>query len=206
MTYAIPLPNARAVFLDATGKPLVGGTVAFYQPGTLTPVNTYQDFGATILNANPLTLDSLGSAIIFAMGRYRQIVKDSLGNQIWDNESAALVDQPYEAGFYFPDVPAANIIIGRWNFTKYVTFPTNFTGAQGTVGTAPNSTLSIAINKNGVSIGTMTVSTLGAVTFSSSVSSPSFSPGDYLTWSIPAGGAGNAGALSATLLGSLTQP
>lgn len=206
MTYAIPLPNARAVFLDHNGDPLVGGTVAFYEPGTLTPKDTYQDFGATITNANPLTLDSLGSAVIFGIGRYRQIVKDSLGNQVWDNETDALVDQPYEAGFYFIDAPSANDVIGLWNFTKYVTFSTNFASSEGRVNTAPLSNISIDIKKNGSIIGEMAITTLGAVTFTTNISSPAFSPGDYMTWVVQSGGAASAAGIGATMLGSLTQP
>ena len=37
------LPNGKQQFIDANGNPIAGGTISFYQPGTLTPVNTYQD-------------------------------------------------------------------------------------------------------------------------------------------------------------------
>ena len=81
---AVLLANGQQVFLDANGKPLAGGTVAFYQVGTLTPKDTYTDQTGTTPNANPLTLDSAGRAVIFGIGAYRQILKDSLGNTIWD--------------------------------------------------------------------------------------------------------------------------
>lgn len=78
------LPNGRQVFLDANGVPLVGGTVAFFIPNTSTPKNTYQDSGFLVLNTNPVILDSLGSAVIYGNGQYRQLLKDSSGNTIWD--------------------------------------------------------------------------------------------------------------------------
>lgn len=78
------LPNAKTQFLDANGKPLAGGSVGFYIPATLTLKTTWSDQGLTTPNANPLTLDSSGEVQIWGSGVYRQIVKDSLGNLVWD--------------------------------------------------------------------------------------------------------------------------
>jgi len=89
------LPNAVNQFVDINGAPLVGGAVYFYEPGTLVPANTWQDSAQTILNTNPIILDSRGQAIIYGQGSYRQIVNDSLGNTIWDGE----IDQVGEGVF-----------------------------------------------------------------------------------------------------------
>lgn len=87
------LINGKQQFIDGNGAPLAGGSVAFYSPGTLNPVNTWQDSGLTVLNANPVTLDANGMASIWALGgqQYRQIVKDVLGNTIWD-QTVGLID------------------------------------------------------------------------------------------------------------------
>lgn len=77
------LPNGRQQFEGALG-PLVGGSVYHYIPGTTTFKATWQDPGATILNTNPIILDGIGSAAIWGNGAYRQVVFDSLGNQVWD--------------------------------------------------------------------------------------------------------------------------
>ena len=81
------LINGKQQFISGSGVPLASGTVAFYLPNTFTPINTYQDSALSILNTNPVTLDGNGYASIWgADGQfYRQIVKDSLGNQIWDS-------------------------------------------------------------------------------------------------------------------------
>lgn len=94
------LPNAKQVFLDGNGKPLAGGTVDFYIPSTLTRKNTWSDIGLTVLNANPVILDGSGTAIIFGNGQYRQIVKDSLGNLIWDQVTgiSSTVPWSYDGG------------------------------------------------------------------------------------------------------------
>lgn len=78
------LPNGTQQFIDANGRPLVGGSVAFYVPNTTMPKDTWQDAGGTILNTNPVILNSSGEAVIYGSGTYRQVVKDALGNLIWD--------------------------------------------------------------------------------------------------------------------------
>jgi microcystin-dependent protein len=78
------LPNARQTFLDLNGKPLSGGSVAFYIPNTTTLKSTWQDAAQTILNTNPVALDASGSAVIYGTGSYRQVVKDRTGTTIWD--------------------------------------------------------------------------------------------------------------------------
>lgn len=81
---AVLLPNGKQQFIDINGRPLVAGTVGTYVPSTLVAKNTWQDSAQTILNTNPIILDSRGQATIYGVGTYRQIVKDSLGNIIWD--------------------------------------------------------------------------------------------------------------------------
>ena len=91
---AFLIQNAEQVFLDNNGIPLVGGSVYFYIPATLTPKDTWKDSAQTILNTNPVILDSAGRAIIFGTGVYRQIVKDALGNTIWDQLSGLAYNSP----------------------------------------------------------------------------------------------------------------
>jgi len=81
------LVNGKQRFVDNNGAALVGGKVYFYIPSTTTPKNTYQDRAQTILNTNPVILDSRGEAVIWGAGAYRQILKDSLDNTIWDQET-----------------------------------------------------------------------------------------------------------------------
>lgn len=104
------LPNGRQQFINANGAPLVGGTVGTYIPSTLTPKATYTDSTGSTSNANPLTLDALGSAAIWGNGLYRQIVKDSSGNVIWDTTSYApgqITITTTSTGQFFDSVAAA---------------------------------------------------------------------------------------------------
>lgn len=83
------VPNGRQYFTDINGAPLVAGKVYMYEPLTLIPKDTWQDSGQNTLNTNPVILDSRGQAVIYGSGDYRQILTDSLGNTIWDQEIAA---------------------------------------------------------------------------------------------------------------------
>lgn len=203
---AAMLPNARVQFFDANGDPLVDGTVGYYEPGGTTPKTTWQDFDQETQNANPLTLDALGSAAVWGNGRYRQIVKDSLGNVKWDGETIIQVTRPYEAGFYWPGAPDPGTVIMSWNFTQSVIFPTNFVGSYGAVNSPPSGATDFDVKINGSStIGTLSVSTGGLMTLSTIVSSPEFAPGDRLTVHVQAGGANSTAGISATFLGDLAS-
>jgi hypothetical protein len=82
------LPPGKMCLDDANGNPLVGGTVNFYVPSTTTPKTTWKDANQITANTNPVVLDSAGCAVIYGEGVYRQIVKDSLGNLVWDQLTA----------------------------------------------------------------------------------------------------------------------
>lgn len=78
------LPNGRVSFDDSYGRPLVGGKVYYYEVGTETPKDTFQDAGGTIPNTNPVILDARGEATIWGSGSYRQVLKDKDDILIWD--------------------------------------------------------------------------------------------------------------------------
>ena len=94
------IPNAKQQFLDANGNPLAGGFVYFYIPSTTTFKNTYQNAALTILNTNPIILDSAGEAIIYGNGSYRQIVTDVNGNLIWDQTTVVPITISDVVTFY----------------------------------------------------------------------------------------------------------
>lgn len=82
------LPKAKTQFTDQNGVPLAGGSVYTYVVGTTTPKTTWQDQAGVTENANPIVLDSSGSALIFGVGAYRQQVYDESGALIWDDVTA----------------------------------------------------------------------------------------------------------------------
>ena len=83
------LPNGQQQFLNGNGQPYASGTVTFYSnfPTCSVLKNTWSNSGQTVLNTNPVVLDSAGRATIFGSGTYCQVLKDSSGNTIWTKET-----------------------------------------------------------------------------------------------------------------------
>ncbi len=182
MTNASILPNGVNQFEDINGKPLVGGTVAFYEPDTLVPMDTWQDPDQTILNTNPIVLDSRGQAIIWASGIYRQRVKDNLGNLIWDALTVAPYSPAnlppgarsfYDLAVFLEDKPTDGEIYPQFNIVRALSLPIALAGSIITIdpGSLPTSDITITLTKNAVSIGTIAISTLGnvVVTFAAAI-------------------------------------
>ena len=72
-------------FSNSIGYPLVNGTLTVYLAGTVTPTNTWQDSALTILNTNPVVLDSRGECILWLDSNinYKFVLKDSGGIVQW---------------------------------------------------------------------------------------------------------------------------
>lgn len=70
----------------AINSSLAGGSVYFYYPNTTTFKQTWFTSDADLAhqNTNPVTLDANGCAVIYGTGTYRQVLKDNLGNTVWD--------------------------------------------------------------------------------------------------------------------------
>lgn len=87
------LPNALQQYFDNDGNPVTSGTVDFYIPNTSTRKNTWSDSTETTVNTNPIVLDAAGrpngGKQIYGDGQYRQVLKDSLGNTIWDKVTSS---------------------------------------------------------------------------------------------------------------------
>jgi hypothetical protein len=88
------LLNQAPVYLDASGAPVAGGTLTFYDTGTTTPRSVYAEKALTTDLGNVETLDSAGrSADIWLSGSYTVVLKDSDGAQIWSRDN---VEAPSE--------------------------------------------------------------------------------------------------------------
>lgn len=78
-------PYPRLQFFDNSGNPLNGGLLHTYAAGTLTRQTAYTDEALTVAHANPIVLDSAGRATVYLDAlRYRFILQNSAGTQIWD--------------------------------------------------------------------------------------------------------------------------
>ena len=77
-----PAPVFRA--FSSTGQPLAGGKLYTYAAGTTTPLATYTDSTGGTPNANPVVLDSTGTANIWlTRAAYKFVLTDSNGVTQW---------------------------------------------------------------------------------------------------------------------------
>ena len=83
----------QAQFFALDGKPLAGGTVRVYEPGTVTPKVTYNSSACTVQNVWPVVLDYAGQADIYVQGSCRVQVFDRLGVLIEDTDGLQDVSQ-----------------------------------------------------------------------------------------------------------------
>jgi microcystin-dependent protein len=85
---------ALAQQLNINGQPLAGALLYFFQVGTVSTLqNSYQDFGLTIPNANPLVADQYGRIPMFylADGQVHVRLTDANGTVIFDYPSMQVV-------------------------------------------------------------------------------------------------------------------
>jgi microcystin-dependent protein len=96
---------------DAQGKPLSGGKLYFFQAGTSTPQNSYQDVALSLVNANPITLDASGRvpAFYLADGQIKIRLADQAGVTILAVDNLLVIGPSSGAGSP-PTVDATTIL------------------------------------------------------------------------------------------------
>jgi hypothetical protein len=99
-------------FIDADGVPYAGGRLALFTPGTTTPKDSWQDWQGTVLNANPIILDAAGRCIVWGDGDYRCVLRDSVGNLIFDQISTTVVSAAMMPVVSAPDLATARQAMG----------------------------------------------------------------------------------------------
>ncbi len=87
-----PMPVPMMQFADPNGVPLSGGFVWTYAAGTTTPLPSYTDYTGSVMNSNPVVLDSAGRAAIFLGNTsYKFVVQNSASVQQWMVDGVASV-------------------------------------------------------------------------------------------------------------------
>lgn len=102
--------------------------------------------------------------------------------------SAGAASNPYDLGGAYTGAPTASAVLLRYPFPRSVTFPVDMAGSYGVAATAPSSSASFSLRKNGVEFGTMVFgggSPLTEAAFTAA-SGATFAAGDVLTIVAPA--------------------
>lgn len=116
---------------------------------------------------------------------------------------ASGIASAYRVGFFFTTAPAASEILLLHTFPDDVDFADDFADAVADIGTNPAATFNLDVLKNGSSVGTISISTGGTVTFTTTGGAVSFVTGDQLRIVGPAS-PGTAANVSVTLKGTLS--
>lgn len=177
--------------INAIGIPYPGAQLFFYASGTSTLLATYADEGLTVANPNPMVANSGGmfSNIWLQPLNYKVVLEDANGDEVWTADPVVPFvdldndDVVYDLVFDL-FTPANGQIYPIFNIVRNCYLPVNLLGAVGTVATNPTDAVTINILKDNVVIGTINVSTGGAVTYTFA-NKIDFIPGDQFTLQFP---------------------
>lgn len=114
-------------------------------------------------------------------------------------------DLPYDIPLSFAGTPTASQLMGKLLAVRDIALAANFSGSFGHVGTNPAATFAIDVQDNGASIGTISISTGGAFTFTtSSGTAKTISAGHRIEFYAPANSPAEASIanIAATLKGT----
>lgn len=126
MAVAIAGPKFYAFDPD-TGKPLAGGKLYTYKPGTTTDKATFTSREATAFNTNPVILNAGGYADIYLSGYYDLVLYDENDQEIWSvqNYSGSDAEVSFEAAKMYETV---TIGLGATSVGDYFTTPSDDDG------------------------------------------------------------------------------
>lgn len=189
----VTISNASAVAITLTSSAGSSFFCALKNIGvgtaTLTPSS------GTINGASNLALTTGQGAWLFLDGTNWQAVTSSGSTATTFGVVSAVTGRP-----------AASQIVAIYTAFSAETFPANFGSpnqSYGSVGTNPSSTASYAVNKNGSSVGTISISTSGVFTFTTSGgTSFSLAAGDRLTIVAPSSQDATLADVGITLVGT----
>ncbi len=124
---------------------------------------------------------------------------DELAMRVKDIEIAPA---SFSVGFGFTTTPTASEVLLLYTFAEAVTFPDEWSGSVGDIGTNPTSSFVLDVQKNGASVGTVTISTGGAFTLVTTGGTVAFAIGDQLKIVGPGSADATAANVSITFLGA----
>jgi hypothetical protein len=147
----------------------VGTEIQFIQGVNATSVTLSAGTGATVR----------GTKLVTTRPGERMIAKKTDTNTwyVFHPDTGGL----YNVSGFFVTTPTASEVLLNHIFSETVYFPDNFAGSVAHIATNPTASFVLDVQKNGSSIGTLTVSTGGAMTFATTGSGEeTFNSGDRL--------------------------
>lgn len=139
------------------------------------------------------------------MLQYSELTSDGPGwyNPAWLPlpDSAGDEEEPYVVGAMYNGAPSASLVVARHVFALAVDFVTDLVGSQGFADTVATADTDFDVQKNGVSVGTVTFGTGSASATFALAGGASFAAGDVLTIVAPASPDSTLADITFSLLG-----
>jgi len=148
-------------------------------------------------------------AAVSAVSYTDEQAQDAIGAMVdaslaYDDATPLLKVAQYIASFFFTSAPTSSEVLFLHVAAVAFTIPGNFASAlQSYVGTNPTASFALDVQKNGATIGTITVSTGGSVTATTtSGTSKSIAAGDVIKIVAPGSADATAANMAFTLIGA----
>lgn len=152
--------------------------------------------------------ESLTSGVLLAQNNLSDIAsapsaRENLGLEI-GVDVMPVTPLYYGIGFYFVVTPDPSEILALHVAMSSFTLAANFAASRGSCGTNPTASFAIDVQKNGASIGTVTIATGGTFTFTTSGGgAKTVAAGDVLKFVAPSSSDATCANVAITLKGTL---
>lgn len=212
LRYVLPQEWSAPVDLLGTQVHLGTDPAATY---TLSVRKNTVEFGTIqISSAGAVTLASTGTT--FAVGDVLEVVCPSSTDANAADLSVSIVVQGQSTelleptlittAFFFAPTPGTNELIYKHVAAVPITFPANFAGSLGSVGTNPTGTFDITVSVGGATVGNINISTGGAFSFTTENGEPiSVLAGELIEFEAPGSADATIANISVTLFGTIVQ-
>jgi hypothetical protein len=161
--------------------------INLYVPETINTIQTNRLFFVRNDGTGDLTVRTLTSvaSVVVAPGS-SGIIHAEYRTMRSLSSSGGSGSSSFSLAVFNPTLAAANAELLRYIFVDNVTMQDNFSGSRGSIRVNPTSSMAFDVKKNGVSIGSVTVSTGGVFTFNTTAATTEvFAIGDILTIHTP---------------------
>lgn len=159
-----------------------------------TGLGTYSS-ADTLTRTMPIRSSNGNTAVGFGAGSKRVMLSPTAAY-------LALVDLQ-RVRFFFTTKPTDSEILLLFVAEQSMTFADNFSGSRGSCGTNPTSSFVMDVQKNGASVGSITISTGGAFTFNTTGTTVTLAAGDVLKIVAPATADATCANVAISLKGTL---
>jgi len=169
-------------------------------------INSQRRF--TVWNASTFSLTlkastGTGTSYVLPAGHFCEAYLDHEDFVVVNDFNAAAPFGAYDIAFFIPDKPNDNVSGMVFTAARTFTLPINLTGSVGSVGVNPTGAVTLSLQKNATSIGSINISTSGVVTFTFTAA-VSFAVGDKLVVMTPTPQDATLADVSVTLIGTRT--